>query len=201
MSANSINKWDLLWRYYVLTSRYPEAASILRDLADAPGCVALHSCFCPGYSRTCLCSLNLAQRVQYLSFAVGHAKSQYPSSGSDVMQQFVRDVENRLDVAQIQIEIHAVLEGSTSLENRDELLKRLDEDLFSVSDVRVPCSSSVQVLTSDVIAAVERLCAAAEAPRGDAAHPARVRPPGSGARPAVVDRGPHQRCAVPLRHD
>ncbi|KAL8279152.1 hypothetical protein RQP46_008408 [Phenoliferia psychrophenolica] len=115
-TAESIYKGDLLWRFYVLASRYPEAAHTLRDLADAPG-------------------INLAQRVQYLSFAVGHAKAQYPSSGSDTIQEFVRDVENRLDVAQIQIEIHAVIDGSHTIENRDQLLERLDEVLFSVSDL------------------------------------------------------------------
>ncbi|KAK4699441.1 hypothetical protein P7C70_g6820, partial [Phenoliferia sp. Uapishka_3] len=115
-SAETITKWDLLWRYYVLTSRYPEAAGVLRDLADAPGLV-------------------LAQRVQYLSLAVGHAKAQYPSSGSDLMQQFVRDVENRLDVAQIQVEIHATISGSEASEERDFHLRRLDSDLFSVSDL------------------------------------------------------------------
>lgn len=84
--------------------------------------------------------LSLQKRVEYLSLAVGNAKSQLPSSsssrGGDAVQ-FLTDVEEKLEVAQVQIEVlRAIEEGSLPSDEKQAWLDKVEERLFTVTEVR-----------------------------------------------------------------
>ncbi|KAM0752957.1 nucleoporin-domain-containing protein [Meredithblackwellia eburnea MCA 4105] len=124
----TLEKSDLLWQLYVRTGRYAQAATILAALAD-----------------TTVFPLSLAKRVEYLSLAVGNAKSQLPSTQGDAVQ-FLTEVEEKLEVAQVQIDIYAavdklplsVIEDDKKREILDELEFRLYNISELYSDLAVP---------------------------------------------------------------
>lgn len=80
----------------------------------------------------------LPKRVEYLSLAVGNAKSQFPSAGQkgDAVQ-FLTACEEKLEVAQVQIEIFRALEEAPDLgpEERENVLGRLGVALYTISEV------------------------------------------------------------------
>ncbi|KAI8458959.1 Non-repetitive/WGA-negative nucleoporin C-terminal-domain-containing protein [Phakopsora pachyrhizi] len=82
-------KADLLWQHYTRNSAFLEAARILANLASDDGL-----------------SLPLSRRIEYLSLAISNAKSSpHLTSGDGEAFTFLTDVEERLDVAQVQVEI------------------------------------------------------------------------------------------------
>lgn len=114
----TLEKSDLLWQYYIRTLRYSAAASVLASLAD-----------------TTLFPLALKNRVQYLALAVGNAKSQFPSGKSDTVQ-FLIETEERLEVAQIQVEIYrAIEEMGLPDDERAVWLDRAEDRLFTISEL------------------------------------------------------------------
>lgn len=116
----TLEKSDLLWQYYVRTSRYARAASILASLAE-----------------TAAFPLSLQKRVEYLSLAVGNAKSQIPSSSRGDAVQFLTDVEEKLEVAQVQIEIfRAIEESKMPQDEKQHWLDKVEDRLFTITEVR-----------------------------------------------------------------
>ena len=93
----------------------------------------------------CRFPLSLQKRVEYLSLAVGNAKSQQHSSSSsrgDAVQ-FLTDVEEKLEVAQVQIEIfRAIEEGTLPSDEKQAWLEKVEERLFTITEVRL-CSRSL----------------------------------------------------------
>lgn len=82
--------------------------------------------------------LDLGKRLEYLSLAASNARSQFPAaSGRYETQELLREAEDRLDVAQIQVEIQRRIAVLPDLEEdqKASLISRLDEQLFSVTDV------------------------------------------------------------------
>lgn len=73
--------------------------------------------------------------MEYLSLAVGNAKSQLPSSKGDAVQ-FLTECEEKLEVAQVQIEIiRAIEESSLPQLEKENVVSRLGQGLCSISDV------------------------------------------------------------------
>jgi hypothetical protein len=115
----TLEKTDLLWQFYVRTSRYASAASVLASLAES---LSL--------------PLSLQKRVEYLSLAVGNAKSQIPSSSRGDAVQFLTDVEEKLEVAQVQIEIfRAIEEGDLPADEKQQWLEKVEERLLTISEL------------------------------------------------------------------
>lgn len=115
----TLEKTDLLWQYYVRTGRFAAAASVLAALAD-----------------TSAFPLALHQRVEYLSLAVGNAKSQVPSTSRGDTVQFLTEIEEKLEVAQVQIEIfRAIEEGSLPQDEKQQWLDKVEDRLFTISEV------------------------------------------------------------------
>ena len=82
--------------------------------------------------------LPIHKRVEYLSLAVGNAKSQLPSStnktGDSV--QFLTNCEEKLEVAQVQIEIYRAIEESDLDPGRKaDVRAQLEKGLYTISDV------------------------------------------------------------------
>ncbi|GAA5938722.1 uncharacterized protein JCM15063_004847 [Sporobolomyces koalae] len=127
----TLEKSDLLWQYYVRTSRYTAAASVLANLAE-----------------TNAFPLSLQKRIEYLSLAVGNAKSQLPSgtrAGDSV--QFLTDVEEKLEVAQVQIEIFRAIEESTLDEDDKKVwLEKIEDRLFTVTELYSEFAEPLELL-------------------------------------------------------
>jgi nuclear pore complex protein Nup155 len=80
--------------------------------------------------------LSLQKRVEYLSLAVGNAKSQLPSGTRGDSVQFLTDVEEKLEVAQVQIEIFRAIEESNLDEDEKKVwLEKIEDRLFTVTEV------------------------------------------------------------------
>lgn len=80
----------------------------------------------------------LSRRLEYLSLAVSNAKSQYPTANNHYDNvQFLASLEEKLEVAQVQVEIYRVIQEDPDIrdEERDEQLSRLDERLYNVTEV------------------------------------------------------------------
>ncbi|EAU93155.2 nucleoporin Nup157/170 [Coprinopsis cinerea okayama7 len=90
----TVDKYQLLWQFYVKNGQYLRAAEVLGALAESTEF-----------------DLELASRVEYLTLAVGNAKSHPISAGGrhETAITFLTDLEEKLDVAQVQLEIYQKL--------------------------------------------------------------------------------------------
>ncbi|GAA5993501.1 hypothetical protein JCM10908_000619 [Rhodotorula pacifica] len=126
----TLEKTDLLWQYYVRTGRYAAAASVLAALAD-----------------TSAFPLSLQQRVEYLSLAVGNAKSQVPSKSRGDTVQFLTEIEEKLEVAQVQIEIYrAIEEGKLPQDEKQQWLDKVEDRLFTISELYSDFAEPLELL-------------------------------------------------------
>ncbi|KAG0656686.1 hypothetical protein C6P46_006988 [Rhodotorula mucilaginosa] len=126
----TLEKTDLLWQYYVRTGRFAAAASVLAALAD-----------------TSAFPLALHQRVEYLSLAVGNAKSQVPSTSRGDTVQFLTEVEEKLEVAQVQIEIfRAIEEGNLPQDEKQQWLDKVEDRLFTISELYSDFAEPLELL-------------------------------------------------------
>ncbi|KAI5836199.1 nucleoporin-domain-containing protein [Schizophyllum commune Tattone D] len=87
-------RYDLLWRFYIKNGQNLHAAQILACMAD-------NDKF----------EVELNERVAWLTLAVGNAKSHpiTPNTAVDSGIAFLTDLEEKLEVAQVQLDIYAYL--------------------------------------------------------------------------------------------
>ena len=107
---------DLLWKYYVRGKKYASAARALVMLAESTEL-----------------DISLQKRVEYLSLAVTNAKCYSPQAGERISTDFLRDLEDKLDVASIQLQIYKEIEQLT--DGSDVALNELQRSLFPISDL------------------------------------------------------------------
>ncbi|KDN49286.1 hypothetical protein RSAG8_01988, partial [Rhizoctonia solani AG-8 WAC10335] len=109
--AQRNDKWgELLWQFFVHSGQYLRAAYALQALAD---------------SET---DLDLETRIEYLSLAVSNAKS-HPSSEygqHETAVEFLSDLEDKLEVAQVQLEIANLLSRKNATESDPEWRRRYE---------------------------------------------------------------------------
>ncbi|CAE6420224.1 unnamed protein product [Rhizoctonia solani] len=109
--AQRNDKWgELLWQFFVHSGQYLRAAYALQALAD---------------SET---DLDLESRIEYLSLAVSNAKS-HPSSEygqHETAVEFLSDLEDKLEVAQVQLEIANLLSRKYAIETDPEWRRRYE---------------------------------------------------------------------------
>ncbi len=119
----SIVMFDLLWKFYEKTKSYPAAARILSKLADR------HST-----------EINLAQRLEYLSRAIMCVKSGEVGSssgrggGAGSVGELLHDLEEKMEVARVQVVIVEALQQLEGGEAR-EALSRLNAELLDISQL------------------------------------------------------------------
>lgn len=83
--------------------------------------------------------LHLETRLEYLTLAVGNAKSHPISIGGrhETAIAFLTDLEERLEVAQVQLEIYnTLLPHINDSPEAGERINRLSKSLFNMSEVR-----------------------------------------------------------------
>jgi nuclear pore complex protein Nup155 len=80
----------------------------------------------------------LPQRLEYLTLAVANAKSSSSAHDGAMSVEFRTDLEEKLDVAQVQIEVcRSVFENPEMADDlRNELVRQLNERLLTISEVR-----------------------------------------------------------------
>ncbi|KAA1468695.1 nucleoporin [Dentipellis sp. KUC8613] len=90
----TVDKYQLLWQFYVKDSRPLKAAEVLAALAESVEF-----------------PLPLARRLEYLTLAVGNAKAHPISVGGqhESAIAFLTDLEEKLEVAQVQLETYNIL--------------------------------------------------------------------------------------------
>ncbi|KAG6885845.1 hypothetical protein C0993_008808 [Termitomyces sp. T159_Od127] len=117
----TVQKFQLLWQFYVKNGQSLRAAEVLATLAESTQF-----------------DLELPARLEYLTLAVGNAKS-HPISATghhETAIAFLTDLEEKVDVAQVQLEIYNVL--LPHINDAPEVGARinlLSKQLFTMTDL------------------------------------------------------------------
>ncbi|KIY65128.1 nucleoporin [Cylindrobasidium torrendii FP15055 ss-10] len=117
-------KYQLLWQFYVKAGQPLRAAQVLSAMAQS-------SDF----------KLHIEERLEFLTLAVSNAKS-HPVSGArgnESAVEFLMELEDRLDVAKVQLEVFNILRPIAHEKEhegpvRDTILQ-LDQRLFDLSEL------------------------------------------------------------------
>ncbi|KAF8647929.1 hypothetical protein AX16_006461 [Volvariella volvacea WC 439] len=117
----TVQKFQLLWQFYVKNDQPLRAAEILAALAESDQF-----------------DLPLTERLEYLTLAVANAKSHPVSSGGrhETAIAFLTDLEEKLDVAQVQLEIFNILlphKGDSP--EVAEKVRLLSKQLYTMSEL------------------------------------------------------------------
>lgn len=108
---------DLLRKYHERSGNFTAAARISAKLADRHGQ-----------------DLSLLQRLEYLSRAIVCMKSSEPrSSGGAREGDFLHQLEEKLDIARLQVRVQEALKRRSDLPGAGESAARLDTELFDVT--------------------------------------------------------------------
>ncbi|KAG6862386.1 hypothetical protein C0995_011826 [Termitomyces sp. Mi166 len=117
----TVQKFQLLWQFYVKNKQSLRAAEVLATLAESTQF-----------------DLELSARLEYLTLAVGNAKS-HPISATghhETAIAFLTDLEEKVDVAQVQLEIYNVL--LPHIDDAPEVgarINMLSKQLFTMTDL------------------------------------------------------------------
>ncbi|KAF9455109.1 nucleoporin [Macrolepiota fuliginosa MF-IS2] len=117
----TVQKYQLLWQFYVKNGQPLRAAEILGALADSNQF-----------------DLDLSSRLEYLTLAVANAKSHPISAGGrhETAIQFLTDLEEKLDVAQVQLEIYnTLLPHVSDAPEVEEKVRALSKQLMSMTEL------------------------------------------------------------------
>ncbi|KAI0304810.1 nucleoporin [Russula brevipes] len=132
----TLDKYQLLWQFYVKDGQPLRAAEVLATLAES-------SEF----------SLSLSQRIEYLTLAVGNAKSHPVSAGGkhESAIAFLTELEEKLEVSQVQLEIFHTLSPRLQSQPSDsdlrEKVELLERGLFSITELYQVYAEPYDLLT------------------------------------------------------
>ncbi|KAF5385258.1 hypothetical protein D9615_001454 [Tricholomella constricta] len=117
----TVQKFQLLWQFYVKNGQPLRAAEVLGALAESTQF-----------------DLGLDSRLEYLTLAVANAKSHPISTNGkhETAIAFLTDLEEKLDVAQVQLEIYNHL--TPHIDDAPEVgerIKMLSKQLFTMTDL------------------------------------------------------------------
>lgn len=113
---------NLLWNYHTRAGRPHDAATIQIELAKS------------------MFPLPLDKRIEYLSQAKANASTYTSGVGRQSRQTLLKDISDRLDVANIQDDLLQRLRGETRIpqDRRQEIVKILDDQIIGLSEVYSP---------------------------------------------------------------
>lgn len=117
----TVEKFQLLWQFYVINGEPLRAAEVLGALAESTEF-----------------DLPLDARLEYLTLAVGNAKSHPVSVGGryETAIAFLTDLEEKLEVAQVQLEIyHSLLPRIKESEEVGKKIKLLSKCLMTITEL------------------------------------------------------------------
>ncbi|XP_057289225.1 nuclear pore complex protein Nup155 isoform X1 [Pezoporus wallicus] len=117
LDQNKVRYMDLLWRYFEKNRNFNNAARILAKLAD------LHST-----------EISLQQRLEYIARAILSAKSSTAMSCVAADGEFLHELEEKMDVARIQLQIQETLQRQYSHHSSvQEAISQLDAELMDIT--------------------------------------------------------------------
>uniref|UniRef100_A0A8C6JV44 Nuclear pore complex protein Nup155 n=1 Tax=Melopsittacus undulatus TaxID=13146 RepID=A0A8C6JV44_MELUD len=117
LDQNKVRYMDLLWRYFEKNRSFNNAARILAKLAD------LHST-----------EISLQQRLEYIARAILSAKSSTAMSCVAADGEFLHELEEKMDVARIQLQIQETLQRQYSHHSSvQEAISQLDAELMDIT--------------------------------------------------------------------
>lgn len=140
---------------------------------------------------SCRFSLTLDTRLEYLTLAVGNAKSHPVSVGGrhETAIAFLTDLEEKLDVAQVQLELYNTLLPRQHEPEVAERFKALSNRLYNITEVRTVLSIATAVHSwRDYHAAVSIICGSSRSTADQVAHLARFGPPRREHRPPHLEQ-------------
>ncbi|KAI0094802.1 nucleoporin [Irpex rosettiformis] len=117
----TVQKYQLLWQFYVKDGQPLRAAEVLGALAEST-----------------VFDLPLEARLEYLTLAVGNAKSHPVSVGGrhETAIAFLTDLEEKLEVAQVQLEMyHTLLPHVNDPGEGGEKVRLLSKTLFNITEL------------------------------------------------------------------
>ena len=113
----------------------------------------------------------LETRIEYLTLAVGNAKS-HPVSGNGQYESaisFLTDLEEKLDVAQVQLELYNLLFPRINEPGEwGAKIKLLSKGLYNVTQVCLPPATLSISVNTHLLSAVPRVCRTIEPPHHEA---------------------------------
>ncbi|XP_030048906.1 nuclear pore complex protein Nup155 [Microcaecilia unicolor] len=117
VDQNKVRYMDLLWRYYEKNRIFSNASRVLAKLAD------MHST-----------EITLQQRIEYISRAILSAKSSTAMSSLAADGEFLHELEEKMDVARIQLQIQETLARQHShLSSVQDAISQLDSELMDIT--------------------------------------------------------------------
>jgi nuclear pore complex protein Nup155 len=132
----TLDKYQLLWQFYVKDGQPLRAAEVLATLAESSELL-----------------LSLSQRIEYLTLAVGNAKSHPVSAGGkhESAIAFLTDLEEKLEVSQVQLEIFNTLSPRLQQQPSDpdlaEKVELLERGLFNITELYQVYADPYDLLT------------------------------------------------------
>lgn len=114
---SKVRNMDLLWRYYEKSRNFGKAAHVLARLAD------MHST-----------EISLRQRLEYISRAILSAKSSSCTSSQGADGEFLHELEEKMEVARIQVQIQDMLIRRHSQHpSAQAAIAQLDTELMDIT--------------------------------------------------------------------
>uniref|UniRef100_A0A8C4K556 Nucleoporin 155 n=1 Tax=Dromaius novaehollandiae TaxID=8790 RepID=A0A8C4K556_DRONO len=117
IDQNKVRYMDLLWRYFEKNRNFSNAARVLAKLAD------LHST-----------EISLQQRLEYIARAILSAKSSTAISSIAADGEFLHELEEKMEVARIQLQIQETLQRQYSHHSSvQKAISQLDAELMDIT--------------------------------------------------------------------
>ncbi|XP_017679081.1 PREDICTED: nuclear pore complex protein Nup155 [Lepidothrix coronata] len=117
IDQNKVRYMDLLWRYFEKNRNFSNAARVLAKLAD------LHST-----------EISLQQRLEYIARAILSAKSSTAISSIAADGEFLHELEEKMEVAGIQLQIQETLQRQYSHHSSvQDAISQLDAELMDIT--------------------------------------------------------------------
>uniref|UniRef100_A0A8C4PPP1 Nucleoporin 155 n=1 Tax=Equus asinus TaxID=9793 RepID=A0A8C4PPP1_EQUAS len=117
VDQNKVHYMDLLWRYYEKNRSFSNAARVLSKLAD------MHST-----------EISLQQRLEYIARAILSAKSSTAISSIAADGEFLHELEEKMEVARIQLQIQETLQRQYSHHSSvQDAISQLDAELMDIT--------------------------------------------------------------------
>lgn len=120
-SRNSVERADLLWKFYVYHEDFFNAATVQLELAKSQF------------------KIPLERRIEYLSRAKANASAQSSGIGRQARQVLLYEITELLDVANVQDEILHRLKGETRIQpaRKAEAIAQLDDQIQPIDLVDI----------------------------------------------------------------
>ncbi|KFZ55857.1 Nuclear pore complex protein Nup155, partial [Antrostomus carolinensis] len=117
IDQNKVRYMDLLWRYFQKNRNFSNAARVLAKLAD------LHST-----------EISLQQRLECIARAILSAKSSTAISSIAADGEFLHELEEKMEVARIQLQIQEALQRQYSHHSSvQDAISQLDAELMDIT--------------------------------------------------------------------